>query len=134
MVLGVSLATAAAIAMTRAALPESTWEQPSGGAGGPTAQRSPAQVLQSVEPAQATASQFSQVEAVEAVASRFGNSPRADALRITLRTSARVEHHSPGHWTVRLNEASWTAHGVGTRYAEPDNEAARQVEHEASQP
>jgi hypothetical protein len=136
MLLGVSLATAAAIAMTRAALPESTWEQPSGGAGGPpaTAQRSSAQVLQSLESAKATTSQFSQLEAVEMVAARLGTSARADAMRIMLRTSARVEHHSPGHWTVRLNEASWTAHGVGTRYAEPDNEAARQLEHEASQP
>jgi hypothetical protein len=136
MLLGVSLATAAAMAITRAALPESTWEQSSapGGRSAATAQRSPAQAVQSVEPAQATTSQFSQVDAVEVVAARFGTSARADTMRIRLRTSARVEHHSPGHWTVSLNEASWTAHGVGTRYAEPDNEAARHLEHEASKP
>jgi hypothetical protein len=137
MLLAVSLATVAAIAITRAALPESTWEQPPSAPAGrsaATAQRSPAQVVQSLEPAQTTASQFSQVDAVEVVAARFGTSARADTMRITLRTSARIEHHSPGHWTVRFNEASWTAHGAGTRYAEPDNEAARQLEDEASKP
>ena len=74
---------------------------------------------------------FSQGMAVEVVARRLGATGRAEHLRAALRASATVAYHSAQHWTVCLDEACWTAHGPG-RYAEPDNEAARQREAEAT--
>ncbi|MDP8924317.1 MAG: hypothetical protein M3O34_15770 [Chloroflexota bacterium] len=73
---------------------------------------------------------FSQGMAVEVVAKRLGATGRAAQLRADLRASATVAYHSPQHWTVCLDRACWTAHGPG-RYAEPDNEAAPQIEEEA---
>ena len=74
---------------------------------------------------------FSQGMAVEVVAKRLGATGRAEQLRAELRASASVAYHSPQHWTVCLDQACWTAHGPG-RYAEPDNDAARQREAEAA--
>ena len=132
MLLGVGLATVGAVALARALLPDSTWQQSTSVATEVPrqSQRGPAQPADSAE----ALPRFSQAEAVEVVAARLGSSPRADRLRQSLRTGAQVEYHSPGHWTVRLNGASWTAHGIGTRYAEPDNDAARLVEQQAMGP
>ena len=74
---------------------------------------------------------FSQGMAVEVVAKRLGATGRSEHLRAELRASATVAYHSPQHWTVCLEQACWVAHGPG-RYAEPDNEAARQREAEAT--
>lgn len=73
---------------------------------------------------------FSQGMAVEVVGKRLGATGRSEQLRAELRASATVAYHSAQHWTVCLEQACWTAHGPG-RYAEPDNEAARQREAEA---
>ena len=131
MLLGVGLATVGAVALARALLPDSTWQQSTGVAVEQVrqSQRGSAQPADSAE-----APRFSQAEAIEVVAARLGSSPKADRLRQSLRSGAQVEYHSPGHWTVRLNGASWTAHGFGTRYAEPDNDAARLVEQQATGP
>ena len=74
---------------------------------------------------------FSQGMAVEVVGKRLGATGRSEQLRAELRASATVAYHSPQHWTVCLDQACWTAHGPG-RYAEPDNDAARQREAEAA--
>ena len=74
---------------------------------------------------------FSQGMAVEVVAKRLGATGRSEQLRAELRASATVAYHSAQHWTVCLEQACWVAHGPG-RYAEPDNEAARQREAEAT--
>jgi hypothetical protein len=119
MLVGVGLATILAIAIARAVFPEVV------GDGAPAPQ------------APNATTPFSESEAIEVVATRLGTAPKAERLRQTLRTNGRVTYHSPAHWTVRLNEASWTAHGFGGpsgRYAEPDNEAARLFEHEATGP
>ena len=78
-----------------------------------------------------SAVRFSQGMAVEVVGRRLGATGRGEQLRVELRSSATVSYHSAQHWTVCLDEACWTAHGPG-RYAEPDNEAARQREAEAA--
>jgi hypothetical protein len=119
MLVGVGLATVVAIAIARTVFPEVA------GDGGPSRQSATA------------GTPFTENEAVEVVAARLGTAPKAERLRQTLRTNARVTYHSPAHWTVQLNEASWTAHGFGGpsgHYAEPDNEAARLFEHEATGP
>ena len=85
-------------------------------------------------PAQADDSQaapFSQADALDVVAGRFAAGPTGERYRRELKQAARVTYHSPRHWTVRWDAASWTAHGPG-RYAEPDNDAARQREAEAA--
>jgi hypothetical protein len=69
--------------------------------------------------------------AVEVVGKRLGTTGHSEQLRAELRASATVAYHSAQHWTVCLEQACWTAHGPG-RYAEPDNEAARQREAEAT--
>ena len=74
---------------------------------------------------------FSQGEAVDLVAGRFGPGATGERYRRELKQAARVTYHSPRHWTVRWDAASWTAHGPG-RYVEPDNDAARQREAEAA--
>ena len=80
---------------------------------------------------QATAEPFTQEAAVEVVSRRFATNSRGAEYRRELRQAARVSYHSPEHWTVRWGAASWTAHGPG-RYAEPDNDAARQREAETA--
>lgn len=89
-----------------------------------SAQASPDDAGQPVTP-------FSQGMAVEVVGKRLGATGRSEQLRADLRASATVAYHSPQHWTVCLEQACWTAHGPG-RYAEPDNEAARRHEAEAT--
>jgi hypothetical protein len=112
MLTSVSVATAATVAIAQTMVPAWVWEAP------------PEQ--------QVAAPSFSQRDAVEVVAARLGNSAAARHLRRGLRNRARVEYHSPGHWTVRLDDARWTAHGRGDafsgRYAVPENAAARRFE------
>jgi hypothetical protein len=137
MLFGVGVATLAAVTAARALLPESTWQQTEASPSATpvaTAARGAPQSSKSPDIQAASQGPFTQFEAVEVVAARLGNSAKADHLRHTLRMGAKVEYHSPGHWTVRLNEASWTAHGVGARYADPENDAARLLEQEAARP
>ena len=113
MLIGVGLATVATVASARAILPPEIWEESQSG--------------------------FSRQAAVEVVGARFGISSNGRLLRRNLRTNARVEYHSPNHWTVRLGDASWTAHANGRSrpnepYAEPDNDAARELEARAAAP
>ena len=74
---------------------------------------------------------FTESEAVDVVGRRFATTQRGEEYRRELKQTARVTHHSAQHWTVRWGPASWTAHGPG-RYAEPDNDAAKQREAEAA--
>jgi hypothetical protein len=107
----VGLATVAAVASARAVLPPEIWEESQSG--------------------------FTRQAAIEVVAARFPISVTGRQHRRNLRTNGRVEYHSSNHWTVRLGDATWTAHASGGpgpngRYAEPDNDAARQLEAEAA--
>jgi hypothetical protein len=112
MLTGVTIATVATVGIAQAMLPAWVWEESPG--------------------RQPFAISFSQRDAVEAVVARLSNSEAGRPLRRALRGRAKVEYHSPGHWTVRLDDATWTAHGrrgaQAGRYAEPDNAAARRVE------
>jgi hypothetical protein len=119
MLIGVGLATVAAVVVMRAAFPEP-----------------PAEAVARPRPPTPQQETYTPQDAVETVAARLGNSPTAERLKQSLRIGARTEYHSPRHWTVHFNEASWTAHGNGTEgpYAEPDNEAARLFEHAATGP
>lgn len=101
---GVGLATAAVVAVGQSMFPELSREE--------------GEVNQG----------FSQRDAVEVIAARLGSGASADRARQRLRREARFEYHSPGHWRVRLGDASWVAHGTGQRYAEPENEAAKALE------
>jgi hypothetical protein len=74
---------------------------------------------------------FTQDQAVAVVAARFPTNGKGEEFRREIRRSARVTYHSSQHWTVHWGAASWTAHGPG-RYAEPDNDAAREREAEAA--
>jgi hypothetical protein len=74
---------------------------------------------------------FTPEAAVDVVAARLAATGRGEEYRRELRQAARVSYHSAQHWTVRWGSASWTAHGPG-RYAEPDNDAAREREAEAT--
>ena len=116
--LGVALATGAAVSLARMLFPE----QISSSASASTAPLQPGQQ------GEFRGEDFRQQDAIETVAERFGDSAQAERVRAALRSGAVVTYHSVGHWTVKLGEASWTAHGVGTRYAEPDNDSARAVE------
>lgn len=130
MLLGVGLATLATVAAAKALLPESVWEQPT-----PTPTRAERLARSSQRVATVTAEQdaapFTEQEALDVVGARLGSSQQAQQLRQELRSRGRVSYHSPRHWTVRLDGASWTAHGPG-RYAEPDNAAAERLESQAT--
>jgi hypothetical protein len=116
--LGVGLATGAAVGLARMLFPD----QVSSGASSTSAP------LGSAQQGEFRGEDFRQQDAVETVAERFGSSAEAERVRQALRSGAVVTYHSFGHWTVKLGEASWTAHGVGIRYAEPDNDSAKAVE------
>ena len=83
------------------------------------------------EPVGRSAEPFTPEAAIDVVAGRLAGTAKGEQLRAELHRRARVSHHSEQHWTVRWDAASWTAHGPG-RYAEPDNDAARQREAEAA--
>ena len=133
MLIGISLSTAGAVALARVLLPPTVWEEAGGGSAS-RADVAPSKERSQLDAGSDSSAPFTQAAAVEVVAARLGTSPKADRLRQTLRVNAKVEYHSPQHWTVRLHEASWTAHGSGGRYAEPDNDAARLFEHESTGP
>ena len=119
MLFGVGFSTVAAVTVARAVLPEEVWGQPG----------------QSL--AEMTTQPFGQREAIDVVARRFPRGTSGWQVRRTLRTRATVEYHSPDHWTVRLDDATWVAHGRGGPgphgwYAEPENDAARALESQTS--
>jgi hypothetical protein len=74
-----------------------------------------------------TAPVFPATDAVEIVALRLPTDASGDRDRQMLKNSATVTVHSPQHWRVCFDGACWVAHGAG-RYAEPENDAARQRE------
>lgn len=74
---------------------------------------------------------FPEAAAVDVVAGRLAATSLGEQYRGELRQAARITYHSPRHWTVRWGAASWTAHGPG-RYAEPDNDIAREREAQAA--
>jgi hypothetical protein len=86
-------------------------------------------------PAEDSVSQapFTETDAVEVVARHFPSGPEGDQLRRDLIASASVTYHSVRHWRVCYDGACWVAHGSGQRYAEAENDAARQREAQASQ-
>lgn len=85
----------------------------------------------SSESLQDAAAPFTEDDAIAVVGARLGRTFRGDDYRRELKQAARVAYHSAQHWTVRWGPASWTAHGPG-RYAEPDNDAARHREADAT--
>ena len=91
----------------------------------------PAPVGRQVGPADASESEsgpFLETDAVRIVALRLPSDARSEQLRQALiQGSANVSYHSPQHWRVCYDSACWVAHGPG-RYAEPENDAARQRE------
>lgn len=70
---------------------------------------------------------FSEADAVEVVSRRLPSNDSGDQFRRALEGSATVTYHSVRHWRVCYDSACWVAHGQG-RYAEPENDAARQRE------
>ncbi len=74
---------------------------------------------------------FAEDDAIEVVGRRFPGSTGGDQLRRELYASHSVTYYSPLHWRVCIDTACWIAHGPG-RYAEPENDAARQLEAQAA--
>jgi hypothetical protein len=133
LLLGVGVATLAAVALARVLVPELAIEQQPRLTERPATSAGQTGRRVFAEGSEVDLGPFTEREAIDVVSGRLGNTARAEQLRQRLRTSAQVSYHSPSHWTVRLDAASWTAHGPG-RYAEPDNDAARQLEQEAARP
>jgi hypothetical protein len=75
--------------------------------------------------------QFQEADAVEVVARRVAPNATGEQTRRQIRGSATVTYHSPQHFRVCVDAACWIAHGPG-RYAEPENDAARQREQAAT--
>jgi hypothetical protein len=86
-----------------------------------------------VEGDEAASVPFTEVDAVDVVSRRFPSTGSGGQLRRQLEGSATVSFHSARHWRVCYDSACWIAHGPG-RYAEPENEAARQRELRAAHP
>ena len=76
---------------------------------------------------------FPESAAIELIARRLPSDASGDEARQKLQSSSTVTYHSTRHWRVCFDNACWVAHGPG-RYAEPDNEAARQYEASATTP
>lgn len=70
---------------------------------------------------------FVEAEAVQVVAQRLPRDPSADRFRQGLESAASATYNSVQHWRVCYDSACWVAHGPG-RYAEPENDLARQRE------
>jgi hypothetical protein len=79
------------------------------------------------ESSEAEAGPFTEADAVQVIARRLPPTDAGDRVRRELPASAAVTYHSPQHWRVCYDTACWVAHGPG-RYAEPENDAARQHE------
>jgi hypothetical protein len=75
----------------------------------------------------AEAGPFTEADAVQVVSRRLPASTAGNQVRRELDSSATVTYHSAQHWRVCYDTACWVAHGPG-RYAEPENDAARQHE------
>src|SRR5262249_32587134 len=75
----------------------------------------------------AEAGPFLASDAVEVVGLRLPADAAGDIARRRLLTPASVSYSPPQHWRVCFDGACWIAHGPG-RYAEPENDAARQRE------
>jgi hypothetical protein len=80
-----------------------------------------------------TSGPFPEAEAVEVVARRLPAEASGEQSRRALQSSATVTYYSNLHWRVCFDDACWIAHGPG-RYAEPENDAARQRETPAGSP
>jgi hypothetical protein len=76
---------------------------------------------------------FPESAALEIISRRLPLDAAGDLVREKLQTSSTVTYHSARHWRVCIDTACWVAHGPG-RYAEPENEAARQHEAGAATP
>jgi hypothetical protein len=74
---------------------------------------------------------FAEDDAIEVVGRRFAGSTGGDQLRQELYAAHNVTYYSPLHWRVCVDAACWVAHGPG-RYAEPENDAAREREVQAA--
>ena len=85
----------------------------------------------SVEDPSQASGPFAEDDAVEVVGRRFAGSTGGDSLRRELYASHTVTYYAPLHWRVCIDTACWIAHGPG-RYAEPENDAARQREAQAA--
>ena len=83
--------------------------------------------LSSAESSEAETGPFSEADAVGMVSRRLPANDSGDQLRRALQGAATVTYHSAQHWRVCYDGACWVAHGPG-RYAEPENDAARQRE------
>ena len=79
------------------------------------------------EASEAETGPFSEADAVDVVSRRLPANDSGDHLRRALQGAATVTYHSAQHWRVCYDSACWVAHGPG-RYAEPENDAARQRE------
>jgi hypothetical protein len=96
----------------------------------------PASAGRPVSPAEASEAEtgpFSEADAIEVVSRRLPTGDSGDQLRRSLQGSAGVTYHSAQHWRVCYDTACWVAHGPG-RYAEPENDAARQRESRPASP
>jgi hypothetical protein len=85
----------------------------------------------SFESDQTTTQPFPEADAIEIIALRLPLDAAGEQARQKLQTSSTVTYHSPQHWRVCFDTACWVAHGTG-RFAEPENDAARQLEARAS--
>ena len=81
----------------------------------------------------ANAAPFVEADAIDIIAMRLPLDAAGEEARQKLQSASTVTYHSPQHWRVCFDNACWVAHGPG-RYAEPDNEAARQHEGHAATP
>lgn len=83
------------------------------------------------EASEAEAGPFLEADAVRIVTNRLAADYRGEQFRqALLQGSGTISYHSPRHWRVCYDGACWVAHGPG-RYAEPENDAARNREVQA---
>ena len=93
----------------------------------------PGRPVSPAEASEAETGPFSEADAVGVVSRRLPSSDSGNQLRRALQGSATVTYHSAQHWRVCYDSACWVAHGPG-RYAEPENDEARQREAQPTLP
>jgi hypothetical protein len=93
--------------------------------------RRPQPLFEQEMAASASSTPFTENDAILVVARRLPTDATGDVARNQLMSSARVTYHSDQHWRVCFDGACWVAHGPG-RYAEPENDLARQREGRSS--
>jgi len=81
----------------------------------------------SFESATATSGPFLEAEAIDIITQRLPIDAAGEQARQKLQNASTVTYHSAQHWRICFEDACWVAHGPG-RYAEPENDAARQHE------